>query len=161
MAEFSSLNGYVVKDKKAIRYYDSVNTMKSDTTLKNGMFAKTLGYYTENDGGQAEYIIVDDNNLIEDSGNIHALKNGLFAKLIKKDTINLRQFGAYGDKTHDDYNALNNAINYCKNNNTKLYIPIGEFLIGNNITIDFPLNVYGTFSCNNSGLINSNKKSII
>ena len=55
--EFSTLNGYKVKDKKAIRYYDTVADMKSDTTLKNGMHVKTKGYYTSGDGGSTEYII--------------------------------------------------------------------------------------------------------
>ena len=60
--EFSTLNGYKVKDKKAIRYYDTVADMKADTTLKTGMHVKTKGYYSANDGGHGEYIIVNDNN---------------------------------------------------------------------------------------------------
>ena len=80
--EFSTLNGYKVKDKKAIRYYDTVADMKSDTTLKSGMYVKTKGYYVSNDGGHGEYIIVNDNTLIDDGGSIHTLSNGLKAKIL-------------------------------------------------------------------------------
>ena len=118
--EFSTLNGYKVKDKKAIRYYDTVADMKADTTLKNGMHVKTKGYYSANDGGSAEYFIINDNTLVDDSGSVHGLTNGLRAKLIIDNEINPNQFGAYGDGIHDDTNKLNNAIIFAKNNNFKL-----------------------------------------
>ena len=57
MSEISILNGYKIKDKKAVRYYDTISNMKSDTTLKAGMHVKTKGYYSVNDGGNAEYYI--------------------------------------------------------------------------------------------------------
>ena len=110
--EFSTLNGYKVKDKKAIRYYDTVADMKSDTTLKNGMYVKTKGYYESEDGGSAEYIIVNDNTLVDDGGSIHGLTNGLRAKLIiDKSEINAMQFGIKGNGTFDDSIPIQNAIN--------------------------------------------------
>lgn len=102
MSEISKLNGYDIKDKKSIRSYDTISSMIADETLKEGQHIKTKGYYLVNDGGHGEYIIVND-TLTEDGGLIHELDNGLFAKLIiENDSINVKQFGAYGDSIHDD-----------------------------------------------------------
>jgi len=114
MAEFSKLNGYDVKDKKAIRTYDTIAAMKADTDLKEGQCVKTKGYYSANDGGEGEYIIVNE-TLTDDGGSIHKLSNGLFASLIVGDYTNVKQFGAYGDGTHDDTTAFQNALNKISN----------------------------------------------
>lgn len=95
----------------AIFGFDNVASMKSSTNLINGSYAKTTGYYENNDGGGALYKIVDDNTLIEDGGLIHDLNNGLKAKLIVKDNIvNVKQFGAKGDGLTDDGLPIKNAF---------------------------------------------------
>ena len=109
--EFSTLNGYKVKDKKAIRFYDTVALMKADTTLKEGMHVKTKGYYEADDGGNGEYIIVNDNNLVSDNGLVHTLNNELKAKLIENDFVTPEQYGAYGDGIHDDTLVLQSLLN--------------------------------------------------
>ena len=124
--EFSTLNGYKVKDKKAIRYYDTVADMKADTTLKNGMHVKTKGYYSSNDGGHGEYIIVNDNNLIDNGGSTHSLDNGLKANLIiENNTINTKQFGAVGNGITDDTEYIQSLFNYAKD-----HTPITIFING-------------------------------
>ena len=82
MAEISTLNGYKIKDKKAIRYYNTVADMVADTTLKNGMYVKTKGYYSEGDGLQNEYIIKSSSDK-----NHEILNNNLVAELLPN-TIN-------------------------------------------------------------------------
>ena len=135
---FTSLNGYKVKDEYAIHTYDTVANMKLDSKLKSGMHVKTKGYYSANDGGQGEYIIVDNNTLVGDNGSIHVLTNGLRAVLIIGSYITPEQFGAYGDGTHDDLLAIQSMFDYGYKNmimNKNYFISDSLFLSGENIKI--------------------------
>lgn len=99
----------------ALWCFDNVQSMKESNNLIDGSFAKTLGYYNINDGGNAEYIIVDDDTLVDDGGSILTLNNGLKAKLIIKDSINIKQFGCKGNSENDDTTAFQSAIDYLEN----------------------------------------------
>ena len=143
MSDIVTLNGYKIKDEKAVRSYDTIALMKADTKLKEGYHVKTKGYYEANDGGNAEYIIVDDDSLVNDGGSIHVLSNGLRAKLIINDGINIKQFGAYGDGINEDSNCFQTAINYLANiinssdiaNENIINIPAGKYKISNKIVL--------------------------
>ena len=111
----------------AVKYYDTISNMKSDTTLKAGMYVKTKGYYSVNDGGNAEYYITDTESLTLYQ---EVLENELYATFIINENVNLKQYGAYGDGTHDDTTAFNNAIS-----NTSVIIPEGIFLIDFSATL--------------------------
>lgn len=150
--EFSTLNGYKVKDKKAIRYYDTVADMKADTTLKNGMHVKTKGYYSANDGGCAEYHITNTSSLTEYQ---ETLNNNLYATLIINKVINVKQLGAYGDSTHDDTSYIESAITKY---NT-IFIPEGSYLIDDSISLlSKDLEIYGT---SNTFIINDDSDIFI
>lgn len=116
---------------KTARYYNSIAEMKLDDNVQVGDTCVTLGYYEVNDGGSGTYKIVDDSSLEDDGGSIHELNNGLKAKLIiKNNQINVKQFGAKGDGTTDDTNAVQSASNASANLNIPiLFIPNGIFLI--------------------------------
>lgn len=124
MADIVNLNGYKIKDEKAVRSYDTIASMKADTKLKEGYYVKTKGYHEANDGGSAEYLIIDDNTLVDDGGSIHVLSNGLRAKLIINDGINVKQFGAKGDNLTDDTTAFINAFKF-----HNVVIPEGNYII--------------------------------
>lgn len=101
-----------IKLNKKPYYYNTVADMKADNKLKAGDMAITLGYYEANDGGNGEYKIVNNSQLVDDGGSVHDLDNGLKATIIINDSVNIKQFGAYGDNSHNDTNAIQNAANF-------------------------------------------------
>lgn len=131
---------------KTTKYYDSVADMKADTQLTGGAAAVTLGYYKPNDGGGALYQIIDSTDedyesLVDDGGSAHDLKNKLKAKLImKKDSIYIKQFGAYGDGEHDDTNAIQSFLAFGKDRVT-LFFTSGNYKITNSLEIDIRSNI--------------------
>ena len=142
MSDIVTLNGYKIKDEKAVRTYESIADMKADTKLKEGYHVKTKGYYEANDGGHGEYIIVDDETLVDDGGSIHTLNNGLRAKLINNgEYINVNQFGCLSDGTTDNRTNIQNAVDYTIAN--KLNIHFNSGIYGLSGTINFPLNQNG------------------
>lgn len=149
----------VYLNSKAIFGFDNVQSMKDSTNLINGSYAKTLGFYSVNDGGGALYKIIDDNTLIEDGGYIHNLNNGLKAVLITNNEINLKKIGAKGNDENDDTNYFKLALKIAKEKKiNNIYIPSGVYRIYKNIEIDFPINIKGDYSINleNTSLISNN-----
>ena len=123
--------------KKKIYYYNNVADMKK-ANLKVGDMVITLGYYEANDGGGAEYKIVNSINIYKEN-----LNNGLYAELVIKDGLNVKQIGAKGNGTQDDTQYLQTAINILRQNiitnglgsvNTIL-IPAGKYKITSTIIL--------------------------
>lgn len=89
---------------KKINKYANVAEMKADTSLKSGDICKTAGYYEANDGGGGNYQIFSErydsflqSNVSEDGGYVHALSNGLYARLLINESVIIpEQFGAKG-----------------------------------------------------------------
>lgn len=149
MSDIVTLNGYKIKDEKAVRSYESIAQMKADTKLKEGYHVKTKGYYEANDGGHGEYIIVDDDTLVDDGGSIHVLTNGLRAKLINI-KVNVKQFGAKGDDIHDDTLMIQTSINYVYDNNiNEVFIPFGTYNITKPLFLYTRTKLFGD-NCNSS-----------
>jgi parallel beta-helix repeat protein len=120
----------VNKLNKKPYYYNTVADMKADIKLKAGDMAITLGYYSKNDDGGAEYIIrTKTQSDIDDGGSIHVIMSSLVAELIIKNEINIKQFGAKGDDFTDDTISIQNAINLSSKNKIKLVIPFGIFRV--------------------------------
>ena len=123
-------------NSKAVFGFDTVEDMKNSTNLIDGSYAETLGYHNKNDGGKALYKIrtitnddvVDEMKIIE----INDGADDLIAELIEDTQINVKQFGAYGDNTHDDTLVLQNALNLYDN----VYIPKGDYLISNALVLN-------------------------
>lgn len=132
-----------------IRTFPNVETMKQANNLKTGGLIKTQGFYQPNDGGGADYVIVDDIGEDEaDEASIIALQKGLYARLLVQDYVNIKQFGVYGDGIHDDTEILQKIfeldgvqINFGTNLTYKTTEPLkienitGVSIIGNNALI--------------------------
>lgn len=141
--------------KKKAYFFDTVAAMKA-ANLKDGDYACTLGYYSANDGGAAEYKIVSSTNSYKET-----LNNGLFAELIVNDIINVKQIGAKSDGETDNSNYIQLAINKLIDNRGGIvYFPSGRYFISNTITINNgqkPITLLGE----TSGDYNENGSQII
>lgn len=130
-----------------IRTFNSVEEMKASNTLKAGALAKTLGFYIAGDGGGADYVITDDIGEDEvDEAIIITLKNGLYAKLLVKDYINVKWLGAKGDGKTNDYIAIQKAID----NYSYIVLPTGQYRVNQDINLTYTeykvLEGYGTLT---------------
>lgn len=115
-------------------YFNTVADMKA-YDLKNGDYAVTKGYYAINDGGEATYHITATESSTDYQ---EELNNELYATLIIQDnTVNIKQFGAYGDDTHDDTNAFKSAISYVSGKYMNLYINSGKYIITETLYVDW------------------------
>lgn len=129
--------------------FNNVAEMKASNKVKAGYTLKTLGFYTAGDGGGADYVITNDIGEDEvDEASLITLKNGLYAKLLIKDFINIKWFGAYVDGEHDDSTAFNNCTEFLQRTKkeveqiqalavkTKVVIPHGVMKISDTIKVD-------------------------
>lgn len=113
--------------------FDTVEDMKEATNLIDGSYAKTLGYYSVNDGGGATYKITDTASLTEYQ---EELDSGLYATLIiNKATINMKQVGCKSDdNTFDSIDIIQSIIDLYGRGYT-FYFPYGEYFISKPIVI--------------------------
>lgn len=112
------------------KVYPTFSSLFADAeNLTAGINVKTLGYYTENDGGGATYKITANNDT---PGNYYELLTAnLYASMIiENNTINFKQLGARAQTATskiDNKEYLEKFLNFCNVNKkiTKLYIPTG------------------------------------
>lgn len=121
----------------AIWCFDNVADMKQATNLVNGSYARTLGYYSANDGGEATYKITDTKS---ETDYQEELKSGLYATLIINEFVIPETFGAYGDGVHNDTDVFKNIISFLNNKNYVLSGK-GTYLLNEQITIN-NINIY-------------------
>lgn len=113
--------------------FENVSAMQN-ASLTTGNVVQTLGYHSANDGGAGLYQIVNDNSLIDNGGSVITLINGLKALLIiNNNFMNVKQFGAYGDNTHDDSSVFSTIINYCNQNKLNIFLPNGRYKISQDL----------------------------
>ena len=112
-------------NSKAIFGYDTVADMKSATNLINGSYAKTMGFYTKNDGGSATYFIrtVTNEDDPDDMFIIPLQDVSLVAVLVEDLKYNVLQYGIKADKTIDQ----SEKVQYMYDKTKSLYFPAGEY----------------------------------
>lgn len=135
-------------DNSVVLAFDSVAEMKSSVVLINGSYVRTLGYYSKGDGGGAFYVVTS----TQPSGYYESLPNGNYAELILEADMDVRQFGAKGDGTTNDYNAISAMISACG----YLHMSEGNYKITSTLYIGQlrDINIKGTitYSGNNSAI---------
>lgn len=121
-----------------VNSFKTISTMKESMDLQVGQIVTTSGYYTENDGGGATYLITANNSEADNGGSVHVLKNNLRAELMleRGQNINLKVFGMYADEYHDDAPAFNRAFDYCKKIKGGTVTWQGKCAISTPLTID-------------------------
>lgn len=120
--------------------------LQSNDDFQIGDKVKTYGYYDIDDSGECCFQIVNESSS-SNNGLIYSLQNGLKAKLVLNGTVSVKQFGAYGDGTHDDSGAIQNAINTGHN----VFFPLSKgeiYLLENSINIT--TNHQVLYSCGNN-----------
>ena len=137
----------------AVFGYNNLSDMKNAENLVNGSYARTMGYYAKNDGGGALYKIrTVTNDDVIDEGFIVAMndaQNQLVAELIiENNEVNVKQFGAYGDGTHDDTTAISNSLSKGGN----VHLPSGSYKLTSKINLsNITANIYGDGSVGGRG----------
>lgn len=122
-----------IKLNKKPYYYNSVADMKADTKLKAGDMAITLGYYTANDGGAAEYKVrtIASGEAVDDMFIIESSNEELIEELIIGKEINVLKLGIKKDGITDNSTKLQTIIN--KLLSGTLYFPKGKYIFNTNI----------------------------
>ena len=122
--DYSALDGKV----DGVKVNPTVADLIANTALVAGDVAFTGGFYAAGDGGDGTYLI--DNVGTPDNMFVFAMSNGLYAKLIYKDSLNVLQIGAHGDGLTDDTAILQAAMN----NAQHVILPGGTYLISSTLT---------------------------
>lgn len=134
---WSEINTNSMYANNTVLTFNTVEEMKGSSKVRAGYTLKTLGFYKANDGGGADYIVVDNIGENEvDEASIIALQNGLYAKFILGSYLNVLQFGAKHDGTGDSYRAIQNAISFVeKTRIVPIYFSGGYYNISNPLII--------------------------
>ena len=135
----------------ALMCFDTIAELKVATSLINGSYARTLGYYAVNDGGSAIYKIVDSITGSADDMTQIAIANDLYAILIYDNSnINVKQMGVHGDGETNDATLISNVLDIAQAG-SEIYFPSGNYIINSPINITKTITLKGTSISVNAG----------
>ena len=123
MAEDGTLQEIITTyiNSTAMWCFDSVNDMQSATNLIDGSYARTLGYYSVNDGGASIFKISD---VSSNTDFCIPIANSLYAILVVTDSVNIRQLGAMGgDSYYPTASEINLASKFDTLEAAQVYYP--------------------------------------
>lgn len=126
MVEDGTFDSILQEFLNLVRYYNTVEDMKTDIKLTKGLICKTLGFYEKDDLGGAYYVVEEYEEDISNNKNIIKLNNNYYAVYVPDINKNVKQFGAYGDGINDDTLSFELAGNGS-------YVPAGIYKINSNI----------------------------
>lgn len=136
--------------KKKPNYYKTVLEMQSDTSLKEGMMAITLGYYEASDGGGATYLIRD-NKTSNDITILSLASKNICAEIQTNETgiYNALSLGIKRDSGEDITSKINSVLKIMYNDT--LYFPKGVYNV-TSLLIPNPMTILGSDSASYNGL---------
>ena len=126
--------------------------LRSGTTIANA--AKTLSYYSAGDGGGNSFYWDGTSAATDNGGTIikpTAVSGAGRWLAVDSKTVNVKQFGAYGNDSNNDTTYFNNCQDWCYANNCTMYVPVGTYRLNTSITYKAP--IVGEFSNGTSGSI--------
>lgn len=153
MAEGGQLAGIIAQflEVAPVFGYGTIADMAATENLINGCLVETFGFHSSGDGGGAKYLIrTKSESDTPDEITLVTLTNlsSLIAEKIEESKINVKQYGAYGDGVHDDYDAIQYA--YTKNPKRTIYFPSGTYLISATIKTNSAANANDTILDDNA-----------
>lgn len=136
--------------KKKPNYYKTVSEMQSDTSLKEGMMAITLGYYEVGDGGGATYLIRGD-KVSNDITILSLASKNVCAEIQASETgiYNALSLGIKRDSGEDMTSKINSVLK--KMYNDTLYFPKGVYDV-TSLIIPYPMTILGSDSASYNGI---------
>lgn len=136
-------------NSKAVFGFDTVASMKTATNLIDGSFARTMGFYSKNDGGSALYKIREASvgETIDEKFIIAIGSDGLVAELITDDKVNIFQVGGQQN--------FGSVCNYVIGKQKSIYVPdmpveCSETIVLNQNELQFICDAPVTFTGTNS-----------
>ncbi|MEX2235130.1 MAG: hypothetical protein WD824_23405 [Cyclobacteriaceae bacterium] len=137
----SGVTSATLPARKAVHStFNTVEQLRQDSSLKEGGFARTMGYYKPGDGGSAEYLIRSGKPDFPEGAII--LKDNLYASLINTASVNYKMFGAMGDGQNDDGIQIKMAHAYANSMRIPVINYSGEFWIKSTNSIVIQNNVH-------------------
>lgn len=122
------------------RVADSIGALRA---TNHTFFSRAFvtGYYAPHDGGGGAYQYdPNDTSSADNGGTIIVAADGGRWKLQYTSSVSVKQFGAYGDGTHDDTAVIQSALNAGL---SALYIPSGTYEISTALTLATPMRIFG------------------
>lgn len=147
MAEDGTLENLLNDAVHLIKVYNSLSDLlEESSSMVDGLTVKTLGYHALNDGGSAFYKIrTKTESDIPDGGLLVAVGDSLVAELQYDSVIYAKQYGCYGDNTHDDTTTLQKAIQGAENTVGILCINNGQYKLTDDLILNKAIKITGEY----------------
>ena len=132
-------------------FFNNVADMKA-YDLSDGDTAKTLGFYSANDGGEAYYKIrtIANADVVDEIFIVALADENLVAELQFSKVLNVKSLGCKADKSADCSSIIQRAID--KLEDVTLYFPHGAYKMDSAITSKSKINYKGEFYQTYTGL---------
>lgn len=128
---------------KCVTAFSTVQNMIDNDFLANGVIARTMGYYSEGDGGGAYYKISSTISGTANEMDVITLSNNLYATYIPVDKINLKEIGATGVASDNADAYIARGLELASTYNMKLFIPYGDYTLTEELTLDSTITIEG------------------